>query len=65
MLKRNERRVTDAPALSHDLPMLDAAEHRWIEERVGRTLSNEEAQLALREAKLTGAFNVWAEGRKP
>lgn len=55
-------RMTDAP--SHDLPTLALEEHAWIEERVGRRMTNEEAQLALREAKLTGAFNVWAEERK-
>lgn len=62
MLKPNDDvRITDAP--SHDLPPLAPEEHHWIEERVGRKLSNTEAQLALRDAKLTGAFNVWAEGR--
>lgn len=62
MNAREDGRITDVP--SHDLPALAPEEHAWIEEHVGRTLTNEQAQLALREAKLTGAFNVWAEGRK-
>lgn len=45
------------------LPLLDAAEHAWIEERVGRRMTNEEAQLALRDAKLQAAWADWAVGK--
>lgn len=39
------------------LPQLHPSEHEWIESRVGRKLSNEEAQIALRNAKLEASLN--------
>jgi hypothetical protein len=38
------------------LPNLAPEEHAWIERVVGRSLSNDEAQLLLREAKLTASW---------
>lgn len=37
-------------------PKLHPEEHAWIEGIIGRTLSNEEAQALLREAKLTASW---------
>lgn len=57
MLKPNDARITDA------LPLLDAEEHAWIEERVGRRMTNEEAQLALRDAKLAASWE-WEHAKR-
>jgi hypothetical protein len=37
-------------------PALHPDEHAWIEQLVGRALTNEEAQALLREAKLTASW---------
>ena len=39
-----------------ETPKLHPDEHAWIEQLTGRTLSNEEAQSLLREAKLTASW---------
>jgi hypothetical protein len=38
-------------------PKLAPEEHAWIEQLVGRTLSNEEAQMLLHEAILAASWN--------
>ncbi len=37
-------------------PLLAPEEHAWIEQLTGKTLTNEEAQTLLREAKLTASW---------
>jgi hypothetical protein len=37
-------------------PLLAPAEHAWIEQLTGKTLTNEEAQTLLREAKLIASW---------
>ena len=41
---------------SDESPRLAPEEHAWIEEMTGRTLTNDEAQSLLREAKLTASW---------
>jgi uncharacterized protein YneF (UPF0154 family) len=45
-------------------PPLHADEHRWIEEKLGRKLTNAQAQEALRDATLLAAFGMWSAGKR-
>jgi len=50
----------------NELPILNPDELHAVEQIVGRKLTNEEAQLLLREATIIGAFDRWMEqGRGP
>lgn len=40
----------------NEIPKLHPAEHAWIEQLTGKTLTNDEAQALLREAKLTASW---------
>ena len=51
--------------IAEDLPKLDPEEHRFVEQLMGRTLTNEEAQILLYTATLKAAFETWLQGRKP
>lgn len=52
-------------ATADDMPVLNPEEHAFVERAVGRTLTNEEAQIALRAATLYAAFEHWLNtGRK-
>ena len=48
-----------------ELPMLAPGEHAMLERYVGRPLSNEEAQILLREVTIIAAFNAWISGKAP
>jgi hypothetical protein len=48
--------VSVQSAQSDESPRLAPEEHAWIEEMTGRTLTNDEAQSLLREAKLTASW---------
>jgi hypothetical protein len=45
-------------------PPLNPEEHRWIEEKLGRKLTNAQAQEALRDATLLAAFGMWSAGKR-
>jgi hypothetical protein len=46
-----------------DLPLLHPAEHAWVERMVGRKLTNEEAQDAIRGASIAASLNYWVDGK--
>ena len=49
---------------ANTLPLLHPEEHAAVEKIVGRKLSNDEAQMLLREATIAGAFDRWMEGKR-
>jgi hypothetical protein len=44
-----------------DWPHLNPDEHSMLERYAGRKLTDREAHLILRDAKIEGAFNRWLE----
>jgi hypothetical protein len=50
--------------MNDTLPILHPEEHAAVEQIAGRKLSNDEAQILLREATIAGAFERWIEERQ-
>jgi hypothetical protein len=46
-----------------DMPPLHPAEHAWVERMCGRRMTNEEAQVAIREASIAASLNYYVDGR--
>lgn len=47
------------------LPLLSADEKSWVEKKVGRPVSNDEAQLLLHQARLSpGPYEQWLLDRE-
>jgi hypothetical protein len=57
------RKLEDAIPYVDDMPTLHPDELRWVERMVGRTLTNDEAQMELRAASIDAAVRYWADGR--
>lgn len=51
--------------VEEQLPPLSAEEHRWIELKLGRPLSNDEAQQAIKDAALLASWEVWLSEKRP
>ena len=45
------------------LPLLHLEERAWVEKIVGRKLSDQEAQILLRQARVAASVNRWLEER--
>ena len=62
-LMQSPRHLKDAIPDNDDWPMLAPAEHQWVERMVGRHLTNEEAQSAIRAASVEAAVRYWSDGK--
>jgi hypothetical protein len=50
--------------MNDTLPLLHPEEHAAIEKIAGKPLTNDEAQILLRDATIAGAFERWMEGKR-
>lgn len=50
--------------MNNETPLLNAQEHAELEHFIGRKLTNDQAQMLLKDAILEAAFNVWAERKE-